>query len=82
MTIAESNLTQFDGVEKILPGKYTLEVYSNLKPVNTWTVTFVAANNEQGFNACMTPEMVVRFDVDTSKLPPTGSRIPALFSLS
>ncbi|HDC4518379.1 fimbrial biogenesis outer membrane usher protein [Enterobacter kobei] len=64
------DLTQFDGVEKILPGKYTLEVYSNLKPVNTWTVTFVAANNEQGFNACMTPEMVVRFDVDTSKLPP------------
>ena len=62
------DLTQFDGVEKYCRGNIRLRftaTSSRLIP----TVTFVAANNEQGFNACMTPEMVVRFDVDTSKLP-------------
>ena len=68
------DLTQFDGVAKILPGNYKLEVYKNLKLIDTWPVTFVAANNQQGFNACMTPEMIVRFDVDTSKLPQDWKR--------
>lgn len=64
------DLSKFDGANKVQPGKYKLEVYSNLKLIDTWPLTFVAANNQQGFNVCMTPEMVVRFDVDISKLPP------------
>lgn len=63
------DLLQFDGTDKILPGEYRLEVYSNLKMVDTWSIRFIAASSEQGVNACMTPEMVIRFDVDLSKLP-------------
>ena len=63
------DLSKFDGVDKVLPGNYKLEVYSNLKLIDTWPLTFVAADNQQGYNVCMTPEMIVRFDVDISKLP-------------
>lgn len=63
------DLSQFDGKEKILPGDYKLTVYSNQKKIDSWPVRFIAANNEQGINACMTPEMVIRFDVDITKLP-------------
>ncbi|TKU01738.1 fimbrial biogenesis outer membrane usher protein [Citrobacter sp. wls830] len=64
-----TDLSQFDGVEKIIPGEYRLEVYNNLKKIDTWPVRFIAAKNAQGVNACMTPEMIIRFDVDTDKLP-------------
>lgn len=64
------DLSQFDGAAKIQPGEYKLEVYSNRQLVDTWSVTFITAKNKQGFNACMTPEMIIRFDVNTSKLPP------------
>lgn len=63
------DLSQFDGVEKIQPGDYKLEVISNLKNRGTWPITFIPANNQQGVNACLTPEMVIRFDIDTRKLP-------------
>lgn len=63
------DLTQFDGKDKILPGNYKLEVYSNRTKIDAWMITFVAAQNEQGINACLKPEMIIRFDVDTSKLP-------------
>lgn len=71
MSFYNSNidLTQFNGIDKILPGDYTLEVYSNRTRIDTWKVKFIQANNPQGVNACMTPDMVVRFDIDTSKLP-------------
>ncbi|KNC12041.1 fimbrial assembly protein [Klebsiella sp. RIT-PI-d] len=72
------DLSQFDGAEKILPGQYKLEIYSNQKKVDSWPVRFVAANNEQGVNACLTPEMVIRFDVDTSKLPENWQSTPCL----
>jgi len=64
-----ADLSQFDGVEKILPGEYKLEVNSNSKKIDTWTVKVIAANNAQGIDVCITPEMVIRFDVDTAKLP-------------
>lgn len=64
------DLSQFDGIEKIMPGEYKLDVYSNRKRIDTWPVTFVAANNSQGVNACITPEMIIRLDVDTDKLSP------------
>lgn len=63
------DLTQFDGKNKILPGDYKLEVYSNRKKIDSWRVKFVLADNQQGINACMNPEMIIRLDVDTSKLP-------------
>lgn len=63
------DLSQFDGVDKIQPGDYKLEVFSNLRKLGTWPISFIPANNTQGVNACMTPEMIIRFDVDTSKLP-------------
>lgn len=63
------DLNQFDGTEKVLPGEYKLEVYGNNKKIDSWPVKFIAANNEQGVNACITPEMIIRMDVDTHKLP-------------
>lgn len=73
-----ADLTQFDGHDKILPGDYKIEVYSNSKKIDIWPVKFIAANNEQGINACMTPEMVIRFDVDTEKLPENWKTEPCL----
>lgn len=64
------DLSQYDGAARVQPGNYKLEVYSNLKRIDTWPLTFIAADNQQGFNVCMKPEMIVRFDVDISKLPP------------
>lgn len=63
------DLSQFDGVDKIQPGDYKLEVFSNLRKLGTWPISFIPAKNKQGVNACMTPEMIIRFDVDTRKLP-------------
>lgn len=63
------DLAQFDGTDKILPGEYKLDVYSNSKKKDTWPVKIIAANNPEGINVCITPEMVIRFDVDTAKLP-------------
>lgn len=63
------DLTQFDGVEKIQPGDYKLDVISNSKNRGSWPITFIPAKNQQGVNACLTPEMVIRFDIDTRKLP-------------
>lgn len=73
-----ADLSQFDGVDKILPGEYKLEVNSNLKKIDTWPVKIIAANNAQGVNACITPEMVIRFDVDTAKLPENWKAEPCL----
>lgn len=72
------DLTQFDGTDKILPGDYKLEVYSNLKKVDSWKIKFIPAKNAQGVNACMKPEMIVRLDVDTSKLPEDWKRSDCL----
>lgn len=63
------DLTQFNGVEKILPGNYKMDVYRNDEKIDSWNVTFIAAKNAQGVNACITPEMIIRFDVDLNRLP-------------
>ncbi|KIQ50842.1 FimD/PapC N-terminal domain-containing protein [Citrobacter rodentium NBRC 105723 = DSM 16636] len=44
------DLTQFDGKEKILPGDYKLDIYSNRKKIDSWMIKIISADNSQGIN--------------------------------
>lgn len=63
------DLRQFDGVEKIIPGEYKLDVYGNFKKIDTLPIRFISASNAEGVNACLMPEIIIRMNVDTAKLP-------------
>lgn len=63
------DLNQFNGVDRIIPGEYKLDVYGNFKKIDTWPVRFISADNADGVNACLTPEIIIRMNVDTDKLP-------------
>ena len=45
------DLSQFDGVDKIQPGDYKLEVFSNLRKLGTWPISFIPAKNKQECDA-------------------------------